>query len=283
MEKVESAVADTTSGSSPISSSIPSTPGIQEIYSSSPVPRSSSALPLVGTSVDASGSTYHSIMHSSGKLVPIGIAHPVRKYSEEILEDTNPSPVELKKTPKKRSFGENDRFRGKEECYQAKVRPVASEEPVRKSRQQQSSLRDVPTKIGQEVERSGDFGSRPCSSSEESSTPPSPQQTEAIPSRNESVMSTRDGRESVSRALPRGKKYHAFISHSTADQSWVKRSLVVPLENLSFAVSASHRFMPDASRYDDNKIQATIRESSVVVIGLSPQYVASQRCAFLLL
>ena len=283
MEKVESALADTTSGSSPISSSIPSTRGIKEICFSSPVPRSSSALPLAGTSVDASGSTYHSIMHSSGKLVPIGIAHPVRKYSEEILEDTNPSPVELKKTPKRSSFGENDRFRGKEDCYQAKVRPVASEKSVRKPRQQQSSQRDITTKRPEEVEQSADFGGRPCSSSEDSSTPPSPQQTQAIPSRNESVMSTRDGSGSVLRALPRGKKCHVFISHSTADQAWVERSLVIPLENQSFAVSASYRFMPDASRYDDSKIQATIRESFVVVIGLSPHYVTSQRCAFLLL
>lgn len=37
--------------------------------------------------------------------------------------------------------------------------------------------------------------------------------------------------------------------------------------------------MPDESRYDNKGIESALRRSAVVIIGLSPSYLKSERCA----
>lgn len=279
MEKVESAAADTTSGSSLIPSFLTPPAAPKGSYSSSPESLSSSALQLAGTNLTTSGAAHGSTMHSSGKMVPIGIAHPVRKFSEEMYEGTDPSQLKLQELPKRSFFDEGDHASGgAKSCYELKVRPAVVEESVSKHMRRQSSPKDVTTKLIKEV----DEGDNSDSSSAESTTPLSQRQTEAMPSRNESVMSTRDNERNQC-GLPSGKKFHVFVSHSTSDQPWVRLSLLVPLRNHSLTVTASYHFMPNASCYNDQKIYATIRESSVVVVGLSRSYLTSQRCAFVLL
>ena len=78
--------------------------------------------------------------------------------------------------------------------------------------------------------------------------------------------------------LPGGKCWHIFISHSTSDQQWVHKSLIMPLKNEpERKVTASYHFMPDSSCYDDDKIQKAMRESCVIIISLSQKYIDSSR------
>ena len=37
--------------------------------------------------------------------------------------------------------------------------------------------------------------------------------------------------------------------------------------------------MPDETRYDNKGIESALRKSAVVIIGLSPPYLKSERCA----
>ncbi len=82
-------------------------------------------------------------------------------------------------------------------------------------------------------------------------------------------------------SLPPGKKFHVFVSHSTGDQQWVREAVVVPLREPphGLQVAACYHFMPNNSRYNDRAIRSSMAESCVVLVGLSPAYLHSQRCA----
>ena len=53
------------------------------------------------------------------------------------------------------------------------------------------------------------------------------------------------------------------------------------LSQLPLQVSGSYHFMPDESRYDNKAIESALRRSAVVIIGLSPSYLKSERSAAL--
>ena len=83
----------------------------------------------------------------------------------------------------------------------------------------------------------------------------------------------------VSPPLPPGKKWHVFVSHSTADKQWARESVIVPLRSPphNFQVAACYNFMPDITRYNDSDIHSSLRQSCVILIGISPAYLGSQR------
>ena len=79
--------------------------------------------------------------------------------------------------------------------------------------------------------------------------------------------------------LPPGRNHHVFVSHSTGDQAVVKNRIVVPLREMQgLKVVACYHCMEQSSQYNDKYIQRAMRESCVVVVGLSPSYLESQRC-----
>ena len=47
--------------------------------------------------------------------------------------------------------------------------------------------------------------------------------------------------------------------------------------SLDTQIHACYHYMPDTTRYDDRKISSMMRKSSVIMIGLSPAYLSSQR------
>ena len=84
--------------------------------------------------------------------------------------------------------------------------------------------------------------------------------------------------------LPAGKEWHLFVSHSTADKDLVRESVVLPMrEQHHFKVKACYHCMPDPRRYDDKEIHKDMKESCVVMIGLSPPYLASGRYIYIIL
>jgi mRNA (guanine-N7-)-methyltransferase len=76
------------------------------------------------------------------------------------------------------------------------------------------------------------------------------------------------------------KEWDLFVSHSTVDKPWAREKVIVPLRNRSppLKIHACYHYMPDTTRYDDRKISSMMRKSSVIMIGLSPAYLSSQRC-----
>lgn len=79
--------------------------------------------------------------------------------------------------------------------------------------------------------------------------------------------------------LPHSKKWHLFVSHSTSSQDWAREEIVARLSGPPhhMQVAACYQSMPDSSRYDDKEIYARIRESCVLLIGLTPSYLKSGR------
>ena len=78
--------------------------------------------------------------------------------------------------------------------------------------------------------------------------------------------------------LPAGKEWHLFVSHSTADKDLVRQNILLPMrEQYYFKVRACYHCMPDPGRYDDKVIHKNMKDSCVVMIGLSPPYLASPR------
>ena len=78
--------------------------------------------------------------------------------------------------------------------------------------------------------------------------------------------------------LPTGKEWHVFVSHSTADKELVRQNVVVPMrEQHHYKVKACYHCMPDATRYDDKAIQRDMKNSCIIMIALSPPYLASSR------
>ena len=83
--------------------------------------------------------------------------------------------------------------------------------------------------------------------------------------------------------LPAGKEWHLFVSHSTADKDLVRGHIVVPMrEQYCFKVKACYHCMPDPKRYDDKAIQRDMNQSCIVMIALSPPYIASPRYIYVL-
>ena len=81
---------------------------------------------------------------------------------------------------------------------------------------------------------------------------------------------------SLASLLPTGKRYHLFVTHSTSDQQWARDCIVSRLSG-SWKVKACYQLMPDQSRYDDAGIKDAMRQSCVILIGLSPAYIRSGR------
>lgn len=78
--------------------------------------------------------------------------------------------------------------------------------------------------------------------------------------------------------FPPDKRWHMFISHSTSDEQFVKESLIIPLEDACRRVSACFRYMShDHSKYNDHDIKVAMKESCVIMIGLSRAYCNSGR------
>ena len=79
--------------------------------------------------------------------------------------------------------------------------------------------------------------------------------------------------------LPDNKKWHLFVSHSTSSQDWARDEVIARLTSAPhrMRVAACYQSMPDTSRYDIKEIQSRMRESCVIVIALSPQYLNSGR------
>ncbi len=80
----------------------------------------------------------------------------------------------------------------------------------------------------------------------------------------------------ASSSLPSGKRYHLFVSHSTSDQQWARDSVVSRLSG-SWKVKACYHLMPDESCYDNADIKDCMKQSCVILIGLSPAYLHSGR------
>lgn len=80
-------------------------------------------------------------------------------------------------------------------------------------------------------------------------------------------------------SLPPRMKYHVFVSHSTGDRQWARESIVVPLREPphNLQVTACYHFMPDSRLYNDRAIRSCMADSCVVLVGLSPAYINSQR------
>ena len=75
--------------------------------------------------------------------------------------------------------------------------------------------------------------------------------------------------------LPIGKRYHIFVTHSTSDQQWAE-DVVAPLCG-KWKVKACYQCMPDPSCYDDRGIKECMKQSCVILIGLSQNYLHSSR------
>lgn len=79
--------------------------------------------------------------------------------------------------------------------------------------------------------------------------------------------------------LPSGKRYHVFVTHSTKDQHWAEKNVVLPLSQ-SWKVKACYQLMPNASHYDDASIKEFMKQSCVILIGLSNAYISSSRWTY---
>lgn len=80
-----------------------------------------------------------------------------------------------------------------------------------------------------------------------------------------------------STGVPGGRKWVVFISHSTGDQALVRNTILVPLRELQIPVAGSYHYMHSGNVYNNDEIRRAMADSCMVIIALSPSYVASSR------
>ena len=223
-------------------------------------------------------------MHPSGRILPVGIAQPMQSRD---LDSRDPQPVadwEGKTRPVWKDEGEGVG----DETGTLETKPSRPSTDV----EDEASVQEVMSQLNTGL---SSFESNASSEEEEEDDEnddemDSRQQPTLVPQyRNETedtYGSTAGGeRKTLSSHeefgvidLPPGRKHHVFVSHSTGDQAVVKNAIVVSLREVQgMKVVACYHCMEKGSQYNDKHIQRAMAESCVVVVGLSPSYLDSQR------
>ena len=225
MDEIETAPADTTSSDHFLPSSLP------PLYplSSGLVHPSSSHLPI-----------------ETGKMRPVGVAHPVRQTPKVAMETNDPTQLTLKSLPSRDISVD----KGFQNPISFDVTPEKPETDI--------------TGISNTIFQNNDDSSSISNSSYEMT----PTHIVDEPHKDEGMY-----------PLPKGKHWHVFVSHSTADQQWVKENVIIPLRDkpdYKEAVSCSD-FMPDSTKYNDQAIHDAMTKSCVILLSLTPAYINSVR------
>ena len=221
-------------------------------------------------------------MHPSGRILPVGIAQPMQSRD---LDSRDPQPVadwEGKTRPVWKDEGEGVG----DETGTLETKPSRPSTDV----EDEASVQEVMSQLNTGLSSFESNASSEEEDDENDGEMDSRQQPTLVPQyRNETedtYGSTAGGeRKTLSSHeefgvidLPPGRKHHVFVSHSTGDQAVVKNGIVVSLrEAQGMKVVACYHCMEKGSQYNDKHIQRAMAESCVVVVGLSPSYLDSQR------
>ena len=269
MDEVETAAADTTSGSSPLAHSLPS---LSPRHSSPPSPSDHARLPDASNPIHQSSSYKR---NHSGKMVPVGIAHPLQQR-----QSTSSDPSKLPRETVEHS--DSSCSVKNLEAGPSKKPKLDELPPLEKPDDQMSDSEEIASKV-LEV----DFFVSNSSSSEEEETqdlfkftPPSYSMEEArTEERDEDDESTRE-EERDSQAFPPGKEWHMFVTHSTSDIDTVSAEILEPmaLKLPPRKVTACMRFRNSSMMYDNAAIKAAMKTSCVVLVAFSKPYLDSSRC-----
>ena len=273
MDEVETAAADTTSGSSPFPNLLPPLSALPDLSShppSPPPPPPERELDEVSPQ-QASGFK----RHHTGKLVPVGIAHPLQQQQrEEKANLFSSSKSSLRVSGHARASGPLEGGEeGNSECSQsaAKKPKLADLSSGRRAEGETFESDDMASGIA-------DFDLPVLSSSDSDNeeeqykfTPPSYSLEEA----REEGYELGEEEESMTR-LPAGKEWHMFVTHSTSDIEVVKRQIMEPFSRGPRKATASYQYMAEG-QYDNKAIQAAIRGSCLVLVTVSPPYLNSER------
>lgn len=227
-----------------------------------------------------------SIMHPSGRVLPVGIAQPIQSREHE-EKDPMADWTDIKPCWKEGEGGETDPFQTKG-CHQSTSSSADVDAAVQKV---MSQLKSDLSSSGTDSSSSTDDDDDGMESGQQQNK----KQQYGIETRNivqsiktKGSTSAQLARTSPSTSLPPiavlgssippGKKLHVFLSHSTGDQYAVKGNIVVPLrEAHGMQVVACYHCM-EGPQYNDKHIERAMAESCVVVVALSPSYLESQRC-----
>ena len=212
--------------------------------------------------------------------MPVGIAHPLqqRQSSDESSSDPSKLPRETVEHSDSSSL---------------EAGPSKKPKLAEKSEDQMSDNEEIASKVLGFDLPGVDFLASNLSSSEEEEevqdlfkfTPPSYSMEEA---RTEEDVVREEDEESMreeergSQALPPGKEWHMFVTHSTSDIDTVSAEILEPmaLEFPPRKVTASVHFRNSSQMYDNVAIKEAMRTSCVVLVAINVPYLDSSRCVY---
>ena len=222
-----------------------------------------------------------SIIHPSGRMLPVGIAQPIQ--SREEPRDMQPQTLE-KSRPLWKDEGGGEV--GETGPLEAKLGHHRAREGVETD--DETAVQEVISQINTGISSSDSSSSSSDDDNDEEDgrMEPGQLQNQNLRYQNETTNVTEPETGSNQTQLPQeqtglpgDKKHHLFLSHSTGDQAAVKNDIVVPLrERQGLKVVACYHCMVQGNQYNDRHIERAMSESCVVLVGLSPSYLDSQRC-----
>lgn len=229
------------------------------------------------------GSGLSSIVHPSGRVLPVGIAQPMQSCELEQKRQQQSGGDSADETDhtslwKGGGVGEGKRVATTHPSTSSSVEEEEEEEDVQKV---MSQIETDMSSSDSDSDSSSDDDNRMESLLQQSVDHRYGNETERLPRPPvEMGRTSSDGAPpSVTSIpdLPVGKKLHVFLSHSTGDQQAVKKSIVVPLREVHrLQVVACYHCM-EGQQYNDKHIERAMVESCVVVIAISPSYLGSPR------
>ena len=225
-----------------------------------------------------------SIVHPSGRILPVGIAQPIQSQSvEQRGTQYHDSPWASEKTD---SAGTTGWKEGGGEGGQ--TGPLVTKPGQRSAAvavDDEAAVREVMSQLETDLS-SSDSDSDSSSNNEDADgmdsglkeslsegySAGSIAQSLTVPPSSSSLAS-----QPPRASLPASKRHHVFLSHSTGDQLAVKTGIIVPLrDSHSLQVVASYHCM-EGNQYNDKHIEKAMAEGCVVVLALSPSYLESPR------
>ena len=219
-------------------------------------------------------------MHPSGRMLPVGIAQPMQSLE---LDLRDPQPVadwEGKPRPLWKDEGEGE----ESESEPLETKPDHQATEGGGDVDEEVAVQEVLSQLNADLSSSDSAPSSDDDSEggmEPNQHHPANQyqnETESLGRASAEPNRTPLFHEVSGTQLPPEKKHHVFLSHSTGDQAAVKNSIVVPLrECRGIKVVACYHCMEHGLQYNDKFIERAMSESCVIVVGLSPSYLESQR------
>lgn len=252
MDEVETAAADTTSGNSPLALPHPF-PGLLR---TTPLPcppplASDAAVPCAVNRTDAFK------RHRAGKVVPIGIAHPLRQNQGSDGSLSN----RLKFSSEKGDLKTNrESERGLESSPSFK-RPKLADMSGAEKPGERTRTEDLTFGIA-----GFDLAGTNLSDLEDKN------QFNCTPPYSVGEAGVHDGI-----FLPPGKRWHLFVTHSTSESHSTESELLKPMSEKQLCVTASCRFMNKRQEYNNAAIKDAMKSSCVILVAISKHYLESSR------